>query len=101
MSKVGPGRRPDAESHRHLKAAGIVESKIIRIPDPAWYSVQRDTAMRKVAHQALAKISSDLFVPPNTRLIVVMSAIERRMGLIEICRAIGRMLDRGLAIALG
>lgn len=86
---------PDAASHRFLKAAGILDRAIHRIPDLPWYTFRRDAASKRVAKNALLKISSDLDTPNSTRMIMVAAPIERSAGLMEVCRAIGSLLDRG------
>ena len=89
---------PDANSDRRLRAAGIADDKIVRIPDVAWYQVHRDPALKQVAIRALSKISSDLMLPRNTRLLLVMGSVEQKAGLLELCRGIGALLDGGMAL---
>ncbi len=92
---------PRADALQRLKAAGILDHKIVRISD-AQTAVTRTEAVRSAARKALADINHDLFVRGTDRVVVCPGELTQRGGVELLIRAIGPLVqdNRGLRVWL-
>ena len=92
---------PRADAHQRLRAIGIQETKIARIPD-ASIPISRTDLVRAAARNALADINHDLFVRSLDRVVVCPLELTRKSGVELLIRAIGPLVQehRGLRVWL-
>ncbi len=83
---------PRADAVQRLKAAGILDEKIVRIPD-MHSALTRTDALAAAARNALAEINHDLFVRSTDRVVVCPGELTRRWGIELLVRAIGPLVQ--------
>ena len=83
---------PRADAHQRLRAIGIQETKIERIPD-ASIPINRTDLVRAAARNALADINHDLFVRSIDRVVVCPLELTRKAGVELLIRAIGPLVQ--------
>ncbi len=83
---------PRADALQRLKAAGILDSKIVRISDTQ-STLSRTDAVRTAARNALANINHDLLVRSSDRVVVCPGELTRKWGVELLIRAIGPLVQ--------
>ncbi|MDX1927220.1 MAG: glycosyltransferase family 4 protein [Pirellulaceae bacterium] len=83
---------PRADAHQRLRAAGIQDTKIERIPDISTPIIRTDM-VRAAARNALADINHDLFVRSTDRVVVCPLELTRKSGVEFLIRAIGPLVQ--------
>ena len=83
---------PRADSHQRLRAIGIQDAKIERIPDMS-IPISRTDMVRAAARNALADINHDLFVRSTDRVVVCPLELTRKSGIELLIRAIGPLVQ--------
>lgn len=92
---------PRADALQRLRAIGIQDTKIERIPDMS-IPISRSDMVRVAARNALADINHDLFVRSTDRVVVCPLELTRKSGVELLIRAIGPLVQdsRGLRVWL-
>lgn len=92
---------PRADALQRLRAIGIQDIKIERIPDLG-APINRSGNARAAARNALAEINHDLFVRSTDRVVACPLELTRKSGVELLIRAIGPLVqdNRGLRVWL-
>jgi hypothetical protein len=85
---------PTIGSHRWLIGHGISESKIVRIEDPAWFSIDRSEESRSAASHALFETCSDFVIPGRTSILLHVGVSESK-PLRNVIQSLCEFLDQG------
>ncbi len=88
---------PRVDALQRLRAIGIQEDKIERIPD-ASAPISRTDLARAAARNAVADINHDLFVRSTDRVVVCPLELTRRAGVELLIRAIGPLVQEHRAL---
>ncbi|MEZ6135701.1 MAG: glycosyltransferase [Pirellulaceae bacterium] len=91
---------PTALAHQQLLSLGVLDSAIIRQPDPPGMVVDRSVTARSAARAMLAQVNHDLFVRSQDRVVVCPGELTRDWGVDFLIKSLGPLVESRRSLKL-
>lgn len=79
---------PNAESEQQLRAQGIVQTPIVRVPDRSSLSIERSIGARREARKILANVNMDLAARSTDRVLLCPGRINEHWRIADLIDAV-------------